>query len=651
MPDPRDDDTADRLIGDARTVRELFDLLPAPVAGVEVPGDYRVVAANGAYRTLIGREGFVGRSLSALMPELMGQRLFGVLDRVFASGEPETIREWRIQIPTETGPGDILYIDCAVIPQLSADGEVTRLLAFVQNVTDSVADRKSEERRADTAERRLEEASDVIEILQRNLLPPGLPILPGLQIAGSYLPADAETAGGDWFDAVPLPDGRTALVIGDVVGHGVAASAAMGQLRAVLEDRLDHSGDIAEALAAADRLAGRLPAARAATVCVAAVDPAGGAVTYCTAGHPPPLLIASGGDGRYLPSSGGGPLGTGSAFPLAHDRLGVGDHLVLYSDGIIERPGVDVSAGTVEFARAAADVAADRALREEWLSAVDRVTTQTIELLVRETGHADDITLLAAQRTGLPAPLRMDERARPAVIPSVRRALDDWLHGLGTRAEDAILLRHAVGELVTNVVEHAYGSPPGHVRVRAEATGRGSVEIEVADDGRWREHRREPDLERGRGLAMAGDFADDLRVDAESAGTTATIRHRLTRPARLLTAGDVTPPPAPAKDLPELLLILDQPSERAPRIRMDGPVDATTSEQLREELRMRTRGGTGPLTVDLTGVTHLASAGVAVLYEAEARTGAPLLLYAPAGSPAQHVMALVALPHTTTDPG
>jgi anti-anti-sigma regulatory factor len=86
---------------------------------------------------------------------------------------------------------------------------------------------------------------------------------------------------------------------------------------------------------------------------------------------------------------------------------------------------------------------------------------------------------------------------------------------------------------------------------------------------------------------------------------------------------------------------------------VDGPVDSATADQLREELQLRTRGGTRPLTVDLTGVTHLASAGVAVLHEAGARTaapGRPLLLYAPPGTPAQHVLSTVALPHTTTDP-
>ncbi|NKZ02860.1 SpoIIE family protein phosphatase [Actinomadura latina] len=652
-PGEDDEEGLRRLVGDARTVRQVFEAVPAAVVGLDGP-NHTVVAANAAFRGLLRHDELIGRDVRDLLPGAIGQQLVGALDRPFATGAPELINEWRIQLShgEDLIPEDI-YVDCVIVPRRSPDGTVTGLVAIVQDVTGRVRDRQAAQRRAAEAEERYAEVRDVIDVLQRQLLPPSLPVLPGLGVGGSYLLAGTEgSAGGDWFDAVPLPDGRAALVIGDVVGHGVAASAAMGQLRAVLHDRLDHAGDIVEALTAVDRLAGRLPAARAATVCVAAVDPADGRVTYCTAGHPPPLLIPSGGHARYLPASGGGPLGTGSGFPLAADRLGVGDHLLLYSDGIIERPGRDLRASTVELAEVTTDIAADRALREDWLTAVDRLTTQTLELLVRTAGHTDDITLLAAQRTALPPPLLLDLRADPAAIPAARKALDEWLYDLGARAEDVVLLRHGVGELVTNAVEHAYGTSPGGVRVRGHSTSRGMVEIEVRDQGRWLEHRRETD--RGRGLAMASDFVDELTIETGPSGTTASVRHRLSRPTRLLTSAHVPPasPTAPPES-PGLLLILDQPSPGAPQIRVDGPVDSATAAQLREELQLRTRGGTQPLTVDLTGVTHLASAGVAVLHEANARTAAPghpLLLYAPAGSPAQHVLSTVALPHTTTAP-
>src|SRR5262249_53910567 len=159
------------------------------------------------------------------------------------------------------------------------------------------------------------------------------------------------------------------------------------------------TGELSAAVGAADRMARGSRGARAATVCVVLLDPLTGALSYCTAGHPPPLVLPVDGDARYLPASGGGPLGVGSAFPTSGARLAAGEMLLLCTDGILERPGRELSASTVELARVAANVAADRVFRGDSSSPVDRLATQTLELLTRETGHTDDITLLAAQRT------------------------------------------------------------------------------------------------------------------------------------------------------------------------------------------------------------------------------------------------------------
>src|ERR1700677_4513534 len=149
--------------------------------------------------------------------------------------------------------------------------------------------------------------------LQQELLPKGLPVLPRARIAARYLVAAADqAAGGDWFDALPLAGGAVALVVGDVVGHGVAASAAMGQLRAVLRFVLAAQRDLTVALGQLDAFATFEPALHAATVCVAVLDPEGGALRYATCGPPPPLVVAPDGAARYLPTTGSGPLGTGS---------------------------------------------------------------------------------------------------------------------------------------------------------------------------------------------------------------------------------------------------------------------------------------------------------------------------------------------------
>jgi serine phosphatase RsbU (regulator of sigma subunit) len=165
----------------------------------------------------------------------------------------------------------------------------------------------------------------IVAELQEALLPTALPVLPRARIAARYLEAGHEQrAGGDWFDAIPLAGGRVALVVGDVVGHGVAASAAMGQLRAVLAELLAAGEDLGHVLRRADAFAARMPALRAATLALAVLDPAGGQLRYATCGHPPPLVIDTGGTARYLAGPGTGPLGTGSTPVLATGALALG---------------------------------------------------------------------------------------------------------------------------------------------------------------------------------------------------------------------------------------------------------------------------------------------------------------------------------------
>ena len=119
----------------------------------------------------------------------------------------------------------------------------------------------------------------IVAEFQEALLPTALPVLPQARIAARYLVAGHEqAAGGDWFDAIPLADGSVALIVGDVVGHGVAASAAMGQLRAVLAELLAAEKELAHVLERADAFAARTPALRAATLALVVLDPADGSL-------------------------------------------------------------------------------------------------------------------------------------------------------------------------------------------------------------------------------------------------------------------------------------------------------------------------------------------------------------------------------------
>ena len=283
-------------------------------------------------------------------------------------------------------------------------------------------------------------------------------MLPRARIAARYLVAGQEqAAGGDWFDAIPLDGGAVALVVGDVVGHGLAASAAMGQLRAVLAELLAAEDDLGQVLRRTDAFAARMPSLRAATLVLVVLDPVAGTLRYTTCGHPPPLVIGVDGKARYLEGTGTGPLGTGSAPVLASSALAPGELVLLYSDGLVERPDRTIAEGMGELAVVAADAAANRPNGHGAdPDAAERVCQLSVEVLTR-TGHTDDITALAAQWLADPVPPL--QLALPSARPSLTTARDafaDWLSRLDATADDWEALHLAMVEMVTNAIEHAY---------------------------------------------------------------------------------------------------------------------------------------------------------------------------------------------------
>jgi serine phosphatase RsbU (regulator of sigma subunit) len=127
-------------------------------------------------------------------------------------------------------PPTELWANFTISPWRNPDGSIRGVIGAGFDVTESVRARVTAKEHTDRLRERYEQTRDVITALQRELLPAGLPVLPGVQVAASYLLADADTAaGGDWFDVVTPSDGRVALIVGDVVGHGVTASGVMGQ--------------------------------------------------------------------------------------------------------------------------------------------------------------------------------------------------------------------------------------------------------------------------------------------------------------------------------------------------------------------------------------------------------------------------------------
>jgi serine phosphatase RsbU (regulator of sigma subunit)/anti-sigma regulatory factor (Ser/Thr protein kinase)/anti-anti-sigma regulatory factor len=613
--------------------------------------DLTVTTLNAAARAALAGRNVVGLPLREAFADMVGQHVIEQYEAVYRTGQAISAQAWRVQLPLPDGSFAEVWETFSIAPWRHLDGRIRGVVATAIDVTKMVQARQAAEQRAGQLEQRYAHARDAIAEMQRELFAPGLPVLPGVQICASYLLAEADTAaGGDWFDALASPDRSVALVVGDVVGHGIAASAVMGQIRAVLHDRLDSGAGIAEALAAVDRLACRTRGGCATTICVAVLDPRSGALTYATAGHPPPLVVCADGSTRYLPATGAAPLGMNSAFPVCEDRLELGDMLLLYSDGILERPGRSMRDSIAELARVAADAAAGRVFNTGEHEPAARVCSHTLELLVRQTGYSDDITLLAAQRVPPPTALRLPVRADYSALRGVRAAFGSWLAEIGVNEEDATDLQHAVGELVTNAIEHGsrFSGAEDAVALSADLTAAGQLCVDVSDGGRW----QEPSMPttRGRGLALSAALVDSLTIDRDEAGTTAHVRHRLLRPARLLSTqlGAVSAPSASDGQESRQLRVVELAGDAW--IRLAGPVDAATAQQLQHELLNRTCGGTRSLTLDLTEATCLASAGVAVLHAAASRSatqGSALRLYAPIGSPAQHVLALAALAHTT----
>lgn len=189
--------------------------------------------------------------------------------------------------------------------------------------------------------------------LQRSLTNNVLPKVEGLELTGRYLPASDHDVGGDWFDVIALPEGRTGLVIGDVMGHGIHAAAVMGQLRTAVRTLARHGVPPAELLRSLDAVVADLGEDEMATCVYAVHDPATGSVVLARAGHPPPAVATADGAITFLEGPPGTPLGTGwQDFSTEEILLPPGSLLVMYTDGLIEARDRDLDEGMDRLAQA-----------------------------------------------------------------------------------------------------------------------------------------------------------------------------------------------------------------------------------------------------------------------------------------------------------
>ena len=238
--------------------------------------------------------------------------------------------------------------------------------------------------------RRTHEHTALAESLQRAIVLDEAPQFAGLDVLARYRPAKGSHLGGDWWDAFTLPDGRTVLTVGDVAGHGVTAATAMSQVRTALRAYMLDGRSPAECVDRLDVLVQALLPGQTATVVVAAIDPASGRVELANAGHPPPLVL-TGGACRQLPSAGRPLLGV--AFGQARTdelTLAPGDVLLMYTDGLVERRGIEIDESIDRLSAAA--VAADHSRPlESWIDALLTAVPGTLD---------DDLTIVALRTTG-----------------------------------------------------------------------------------------------------------------------------------------------------------------------------------------------------------------------------------------------------------
>ena len=641
----------DHLVGKAADVQRVFYEAPVIIVAFEGP-ELRMVAANAAFRALTPRLQELGIRAEDFVPELQGQDFLEHFKRVYSTGEPVRAKEWRIHVDID-GSGNVAehFFDLLITPRHADDGSIEGVICVVEEVTERVAARIAAEAQAQAMSQRYEQVRLSATVMQQALLASSLPVLPGVDIAAEYLVAAEDTAaGGDWFDAIPVGN-RVVFVVGDVVGHGIGAAAVMSQLRTALRLQLFQGLGVGECLAAVDRFSALVPGAKSATVCVGALDVETGEFEYCTAGHPPPLLVAADGQVRFLEPSGAGPLGRGAAdagddrdaFPVRTEFLDVGDAVLLYTDGLIERPGRPVAASTAEFADLAGNVMKGGGFPIGSARPIERLCTQTLELLLRSTGYNDDVTLLAAQRITRPRPLHITLGATPQAAGVVRAELRRWLSDVGAEAPDVLAAVHALSEYVENAAEHAYrDQSPGSITVDVELSSDGVVEASVIDYGRWRTTSTAPST-RGRGLALAEMLGTKCEVVGNTQGTTVRFSLRLSRPARIVTDPQI------AHIAVATAAALDSFSvfEGDGAVIVTGEVDSATSSVLAGQIAAFSRSGTIALTVDLNAVSHLGSAAISALTDARERAhrqGSELRLIASPGTTAHHVLSLVQVP-------
>ncbi|MFJ6755516.1 SpoIIE family protein phosphatase [Streptomyces sp. NPDC091273] len=373
----------------------------------------------------------------------------------------------------------------------------------------------------DNARRFTKEHRSVVA-LQRSLLPHSLVNTAAADTAGVYQPACGGVGvGGDWFDVIPLPSLRVAFVVGDVVGHGLEATAAMARLRTAVQTLADLDLDPGELLTHLDDLvlgfsseqmtgASRAePAVLGATCLYAVYDPVTSRCVAATAGHPPPALLPPGEEPFFLGMAPGPPLGVGG-MPFEVTEFGVppGSTMAFFTDGLVARRGGDIEEGMERLRDSLAGAGSSRPLGEVSQSVFDKVLPQE---------PADDVALLLARTRALSSDqvAQWELEADLSLVAHARELVVGQLSGWELD-ELGFVTELVVSELVTNAIRYA-GGPVGLRLIRDRV-----LVCEVSDPSSTQprlRRARETD-EGGRGLFLVAQLTDRWGCRFTSRGKT-----------------------------------------------------------------------------------------------------------------------------------
>jgi serine phosphatase RsbU (regulator of sigma subunit) len=323
--------------------------------------------------------------------------------------------------------------------------------------------------------------------------------------------------GGDWYDVVDLEDGRIGLVVGDCVGHGLAAATVMGQLRSACRALLLERPSPRLALAGLDRFAARLPGARCTTAVCAVLNSETGELVYSSAGHPPAIVMHADGtteileDGRTIPVG----VRPDRSRPEARVTLPARSVLLLYTDGLVERRRTGLDDGIAKVC----------ALLHEGRDAeLEHLASEIMQRLAPSDGYQDDVALLLYRH---PGPLQIDFPADVNRLADVRTALRNWLIRAEVSPDQINDILIATGEAVSNSIEHGHrDGPEGVIRLRA-AISADVVRLAIVDSGSWKLPRPAAQRNRGRGIKLMQALMQDVTIDPETKGTTVHLTARI----------------------------------------------------------------------------------------------------------------------------